>query len=49
MSWLVRKFAFLIRHKLMEGAGIQIIKNDVRHVRYLSNGRDFGVLVVGTC
>ena len=49
MSWLVRKFAFLIRHRLMVGADIQIIKNDVRHVKYSSNGRDFGVLVVGTC
>jgi hypothetical protein len=49
MQWLVRKFAFLIRHRLMVGAGIPIIKNDVRHVRYLSNGKDFGVLVVDTC
>jgi hypothetical protein len=33
----------------MVGADILIIKNDVRHVKYLSNGKDFGVLVVDTC
>jgi hypothetical protein len=33
----------------MEGADIQIIKNDARHVKYLSNGKDFGALVVDTC
>jgi hypothetical protein len=49
VSWLVRKFAFLIRHRLMVGVDIQIIKNDVRHVKYSSNGKDFGVLVVDTC
>jgi len=49
MQWLVRNFAFLTRRKLMVGADIQIIKNDVRHVKYLSNGKDFGVLVVDTC
>jgi hypothetical protein len=49
VSWLVRNFAFLIRHKLMEGVDIQIIKNDARPVKYLSNGRDSGVLAVDTC
>jgi len=33
----------------MERVDIQIIKNDVRHVKYLSNGKDFGVLVVDIC
>jgi hypothetical protein len=33
----------------MEGVDIQIIKNDVRHVKYSSNGKDFGVLVVDIC
>jgi hypothetical protein len=33
----------------MEGADIQIIKNDARPVKYLSNGRGSGVLVVDIC
>jgi hypothetical protein len=33
----------------MEGADIQIIKNDVRHVKYSSNGKDFGALAVDIC
>jgi hypothetical protein len=33
----------------MVGAGIPIIKNDVRHVKYSSNGKDFGVLVADIC
>jgi hypothetical protein len=40
---------FFIRHKIMERVDIQIIKNDVRHVKYLSNGKGFGVLVVDIC
>jgi hypothetical protein len=33
----------------MVGADILIIKKDVRHVKYSSNGKDFGVLVVDIC
>jgi hypothetical protein len=49
VQWLVGKFVFFIRHKIMERVDIQIIKNDVRHVKYSSNGKGFGVLVVDIC
>jgi hypothetical protein len=49
MKWLVKKSVFRIRQKVMVRIDTQITKNDVRRVKYLSNGMDFGVLVVAIC
>jgi len=49
MQWLVKKFVFLIRQKVMVRIDTQITKNDVKRVKYSSNGKDYGVLVVDIC
>jgi hypothetical protein len=49
MKWLVKKSVFRIRQKVMVRIDTQITKNDVRRVKYSSNGMDFGVLVVAIC
>ena len=44
-----KEICLFIKQKVMVRIDIQIIKNDVKFVKYLSNGKELGVLVVDTC
>ena len=48
-KWFVKKFALSIKQKIMGRTDIQIIKKDVKFVRFSSNGKERGVLVADTC
>jgi len=48
-KWFVKKFALSIKQKIMGRTDIQIIKKDVKFVRFLLNGKELGVLVAGIC